>query len=255
MASIDIKYVHIKYMMRSSGDKQMIKSFRFKVETIYSKRRTIEISIQGPDIVLLRVPLRTSAKKINRVIEQKHDWITKHLDSYNQKIVDIPKLLTDQHSEWLFMDKVYYLDIIEDALYKRPIVEFTDQSIVVWTNSKDRPKLKHILIDKYKKELRRYIEGRILYYASSIKKHPKAIRIKSQRTLWGSCSSKMNLNFNCVVSFAPKKVIDYLVVHEMAHLTHMNHSKHFWRLVAINMPDYKEQQRWLKEHNYLLKIN
>jgi predicted metal-dependent hydrolase len=81
------------------------------------------------------------------------------------------------------------------------------------------------------------------------------IRIKGQKTLWGSCSSKGNLNFNWKVAFAPRKVVDYLIIHELSHLRLMNHSKSFWQIVEKYMPEYKTQQKWLKEHNYLLKIH
>lgn len=74
------------------------------------------------------------------------------------------------------------------------------------------------------------------------------ITIRNQRTKWGSCSSKGNLNFNCVLMLAPEWVRDYIVVHELCHLKQMNHSKQFWAEVGHVCPNYKEAKAWLKEN-------
>ena len=72
------------------------------------------------------------------------------------------------------------------------------------------------------------------------------ITVRNQRTRWGSCSSKGNLNFNCLLMLAPPGILDYVVVHELCHRKEMNHSPKFWAEVAKVMPDYKERQKWLR---------
>ena len=74
------------------------------------------------------------------------------------------------------------------------------------------------------------------------------ITIRNQKTRWGSCSSKGNLNFNCLLMLAPDEVVDYVVIHELCHLIEMNHSKAFWKQVEQMMPDYKKHRKWLKDH-------
>lgn len=74
------------------------------------------------------------------------------------------------------------------------------------------------------------------------------ITIRAQHTRWGSCSSRGNLNFNCLLMLAPPDVLDYVVIHELCHRKEMNHSERFWKLVEAEMPDYKEKKKWLKEH-------
>ena len=74
------------------------------------------------------------------------------------------------------------------------------------------------------------------------------ITIRSQKTRWGSCSAKGNLNFNCLLMLAPEEVRDYVVIHELCHRKHMNHSPAFWQAVAKIMPDFAKRRAWLKEH-------
>lgn len=75
-----------------------------------------------------------------------------------------------------------------------------------------------------------------------------AVRVKSQRTLWGSCSRQGNLNFNWRLSLAPCEILDYVVVHELAHRLEMNHSPRFWEVVARHCPDHKTHRRWLRKN-------
>ena len=78
------------------------------------------------------------------------------------------------------------------------------------------------------------------------------VTIRMQRTRWGSCSSKGNLNFNVLLALAPPEVLDYVVVHELCHRKEMNHSPRFWAAVASVLPDYEVQRRWLKKEGAVL---
>ena len=91
-----------------------------------------------------------------------------------------------------------------------------------------------------------YIPNRVAYFADIMHVDYGRITIRNQRTRWGSCSSKGNLNFNCLLMCAPPEVIDYIVVHELCHRKQMNHSKAFWQEVEDMLPDYKVQEKWLK---------
>lgn len=92
------------------------------------------------------------------------------------------------------------------------------------------------------------IPKKVRYYANLMNVQYGKITIRNQKTRWGSCSGKGNLNFNCLLMLAPNEVIDYVVVHELCHLIEMNHSKAFWSQVENVMPNYKIHKQWLKEH-------
>lgn len=92
------------------------------------------------------------------------------------------------------------------------------------------------------------IPGRAAHYAPLVGVTYGRITIRSQRSLWGSCSGKGNLNFNCLLMLTPPEVMDYIVVHELCHRKEMNHSKKFWEEVEKILPDYKSRQRWLKDN-------
>ncbi len=92
------------------------------------------------------------------------------------------------------------------------------------------------------------IPPKVEYYAKRIGVDYGRITIRNQKTRWGSCSSKGNLNFNCLLMQAPEEVLNYVIVHELCHRKEMNHSKNFWQLVEQEMPDYKVHRQWLKDH-------
>lgn len=95
---------------------------------------------------------------------------------------------------------------------------------------------------------RQVLRRRAEYYAGQMQVSYGRIAVKDQKTRWGSCSSKGNLNFNWRLILAPEEVLDYVVVHELAHRREMNHSQQFWQLVESVLPDYRQRKRWLKEN-------
>ena len=96
-------------------------------------------------------------------------------------------------------------------------------------------------------EALKVIPERVEYFAKVIGVTYGKITVRNQKTRWGSCSSKGNLNFNCLLMLAPPEVLDYVVVHDLCHRKQMNHSKAFWLEVEKVLPDYKEVRKWLKE--------
>lgn len=97
-----------------------------------------------------------------------------------------------------------------------------------------------------------YIPERVEYYAKLMGVTYGRITIRNQKTRWGSCSSKGNLNFNCLLMLTPPEVIDSIVVHELCHRKEMNHSERFYAEVFRVFPDYKKWNKWLKENGGMI---
>ncbi len=175
------------------------------IEVIRSKRKTLAIEIRPDMRVIVRAPERISQKEIMRFIEEKQDWIKKHL----AKMYIRAKEIEEQKKE--------------PALTNADIEELCQKALSV-------------------------IPEKVRYYADIMGVTYGRITIRNQKTRWGSCSSRGNLNFNCLLMPAPDKVTDYVVVHELCHLKQMNHSKKFWAEVEKFMPDYKIYKKWLNEN-------
>ena len=111
-------------------------------------------------------------------------------------------------------------------------------------------------IDELAEKALTVIPGKVKYYAKKLGVTYGRITIRNQRTRWGSCSSKGNLNFNCLLMLFPDDVIDSVVVHELCHLKHMDHSAEFYAEVERAFPEYRRCQKWLKEHGggYLRRL-
>ena len=105
---------------------------------------------------------------------------------------------------------------------------------------------------QYRKEARRRITERAAYFAEKMGVDYGRIAIKAAKTRWGSCSARGNLNFHWKLILMPPAILDYVVVHELAHRIEMNHSPRFWTQVERILPDYRERRRWLKENGGLI---
>ena len=103
-------------------------------------------------------------------------------------------------------------------------------------------------IERLREQARKRVTERVRYYAPIIGVTYGQIAIRTQHTRWGSCSSKGNLNFNCLLALVPDEVLDYVVVHELCHRKELNHSAQFWNSVEQTCPNYKALRNWLKHH-------
>ncbi len=120
-------------------------------------------------------------------------------------------------------------------------------------NIKERHRLE-ALEKRYRKVAKEYIPQRVAYFCQFTGGSYEKVVIRDQKTRWGSCSSNKTLSFNYRLMLAPPKILDYVVVHELCHLQHMNHSPDFWNAVEKVLPDYRESRKWLKEHGHTLNM-
>ena len=107
-------------------------------------------------------------------------------------------------------------------------------------------------IDSLKAGAKPIIEEKVRLFADKIGVKYGKITIRNQKTRYGSCTAKGNLNFNCLIMLMPEEIIDYVIVHELCHIKEMNHSRRFWNEVESILPDYKERRKWLKLNGNIL---
>lgn len=227
-----------------------METLHFMGETIQyrvvkSKRKTVTITVR-PKEIIVRTPLNLSNQTVKELVMKKASWIIKkRSEMKNRENTDIDRTIES--------GKVIYFRGSKKTLNLQKQygicsnVEMTETHLhIVFDPLQEEPK--EILEHWLRKEAGERITKRVLYYQSMYEfgKVPNRICIKDQKTRWGSCSSKNNLNFNYRLILAPDSVLDYVVVHELCHLKYMNHSKEFWNFVASIMPDYRKHQEWLR---------
>ncbi|OGZ70732.1 MAG: hypothetical protein A3F47_00420 [Candidatus Staskawiczbacteria bacterium RIFCSPHIGHO2_12_FULL_38_11] len=115
---------------------------------------------------------------------------------------------------------------------------------IVWRRVYPRKNKKEY--QKYKEAARALVKNRITHYNTLYRFNVNRIAIKNSKTRWGSCSKKGNLNFNYKIALLPLELADYVIVHELCHLGEFNHSKKFWHLVSLTIPDYKKLKKRFK---------
>ena len=190
--------------------------------------QTLTISYDGTVYELPYTVIKSKRKTCSISINEDASIIFRvPLRTGNRQIMQ----LAEEKSHWII---THYLKIRENI------------------NSKPHSDLSEIqrkaLESRYKEAARSYIPKRAAYYNTITGGTYKRISIRDQKTRWGSCSSKGTLSFNWRLMLAPPAILDYVVVHELCHLTHMNHSKAFWQAVEAAYPDYRNARKWLKEH-------
>lgn len=224
----------------------------FTVE--YRKRKTLEIRIEPPDNISVIAPKRASEKDILRVVETKANWIVKKLS----ELKEIEKLKKNKEyvngESFMYLGRNYSLEIIIDDTVSKPITKLYQGKFYIATNTRDQDKLKESMkIWYYDKSLEKTLE-RVEHFQSYFSVKPNSIKVKEQKKRWGSCTSKRDILINWRISMAPADVLDYLVVHEMCHMVHMNHSSDFWNLVERIIPDYKSRRNWLRKYGIMLNL-
>lgn len=217
-----------------------------------SRRKTVAISI-GTDLkILVKAPLQASAEEIQSIVEKKAGWILKKREELaNCQEKKESRELTE--GKWLlFQGEAYALRIAAKEQNRQresdSSVEISGRTIIVYAKKEIETEVRRNLLEWYYEMARQWICRRTAYYNRELQEPINRICIKDQKSRWGSCSSKRNLNFNWRIIMAPPEVADYVVVHEMCHLRHLNHSSEFWAEVAGILPDYKVRRQWLRAH-------
>lgn len=216
---------------------------------IRSRRKTTEVRIEGSGDVILRVPQRASEKQIRQVLEEKAQWISRKREEAIRKAQRaVP--MTDG-KQITVCGQTYAITVIEEDR-KQAVVSAQDDKLVIRTACLKPDFIEDCVRSWCRKAARPIIYLKVEAYARRLGVTYGRVSIKEQKSRWGSCSSKGNLNFNWKLVLAPPEILDYVVVHELCHLKEMNHSPAFWELVEQIVPDYKEKRKWLKDNGSML---
>jgi len=213
---------------------------------IRTRRKTIGLQITNDARLIVRAPLFASEDYIQKLIARKASWILSKQEYFKQrqgKLV-VRKFLPGE--EFMFLGQRYTLQAEED-LPKAVVLDGALKiSSMVIANARDH-------IERwYKARALEHITARVESFAGMTGLKYQSIRINSATTRWGSCGYQDSLNFTWRLIMAPPRVVDYVVVHELMHLKQKNHSRRFWAEVAGMVPDYKEDERWLKQNSHLM---
>ncbi len=182
---------------------------------------------------------------INRFLSEKQSWILTHLKSQELRRAQQPAFQFQPGNQLTLLGTDYQI-IIQDTQDIRPRVILDAPNLVIATplaHPKNAEKFFHTWLDRF---VIKTITDRVDFYATQNNLSYHKITIKNQQSLWGSCSAKQNLNFSKRLIQLPMEMIDYVVCHELAHLTHMNHSPKFWNQVALYFPNYKRVRRHMR---------
>jgi predicted metal-dependent hydrolase len=133
-------------------------------------------------------------------------------------------------------------------------VVVVDNRLVVTSPAEDDQVVRPILETWYRSQAKKHFETRLPLLADLVDRDVQRVSIRSQRSRWGSCSSRKTISLNWRLIMAPDWVSDYVIYHELAHLTHMNHSPRFWHLLNSYHNEVKEAEKWLRDHHKLLEF-
>jgi predicted metal-dependent hydrolase len=223
-----------------------------QIEIKYEKRKTLALTIGKTGTVIIKAPLGLKTETIYNFIEQKQRWINEKLHA---------RLLIEEkyHSVMDYTHALYLGNMFPVILNLTKVTQIKDNALSVCVKiAKDDKDLNAKVIAGIKRWLRsrakEYIEGRLIYIAAHTGLKYKSYKLVNTRGRWGACKSNGELNFNWRLIMMPPLIIDYLIVHELSHLKHMNHSKQFWQLVESIIPDFAELRKTLKELSFITDL-
>jgi len=215
---------------------------------IRSGRKTISIYVEPDGNVLIRAPKKISEKQINAFVDLKRYWIYKSIAEFEELNKTKVNRQIINGEGYLFMGKSYRLKI--NGNNKDPLS--LDHGYFILNEDK-MDKARQCFIDFYREHGKDYISQRVKYFKKRLGVEPDDVRVMDLKTRWAS-RGKKNLNFNWKVMLAPMSIIDYVVVHELAHYLKEDHSPAFWEIVESIMLDYQEKKEWLRLNGANLDI-
>lgn len=226
----------------------------FTYEVLRSRRKTADIVIERDGAIVVRAPHTATDKQIADIVKAKHYWIYKALAEWRE--LNATKVLREFKSGegFLYLGRAYRLSLtseqdaplqLKNGLFslRRDLADDSDD-----TTAKEAFKAYYTAKGKTR------IKDRVAYYAPKIGVTPKSVDVRDLGNRWASCSPSGKLAFHWKCMMAPLTIIDYIVVHELCHFHHRDHTDAFWNEVDKVLPDYHERKEWLRRHGAGLDV-
>jgi len=230
----------------ASSNKRRYKDYEYTL--IRAKRISIELRINNGSIEV-RAPYFYSKKDVDEFVASREKWIIKHLEQSTQQANDRKSFSLDYGDTVYLFGEPHVLKESEDKGWiKHGFTDcLFDDEILYLRPGLTPEQIKQTCIRIYRTMAAGHCIPRTHELAKIMSVTPGNIRISNAKSRWGSCSSKGSINYPWRLMMADDDAIDYLIVHELAHLIEMNHSKKFWSIVERYIPDYRERQKRLKQ--------
>ena len=213
-----------------------------KYNLIRSNRKTLAIYIKNGE-VQVRAPLKMTDDVIEKFVLSKENWIVTKVSQSNERKLQRESFALNYGSLILYRGKEYPI-----VLSEKNRAGFDGERFFMPPGLTPE-QIKTACIKLYLILAKQHLTERTHLLSKQMLSAPNTIKINGAKTRWGSCSSKKNINYSWRIIMADDEIIDYIIVHELAHLTEMNHSKKFWAVVASVLPNYRELNKKLKNFN------
>ena len=231
------------------------KAIAYRVRTSKrAKRISVRYSLGGGLEVVYPSGSRLPAPAA--LLHERRDWVLSAIDKFSDARAKLPQRQYREGESFLFRGARYQLKLEKDAARRRIAVRLHDEFLMLLLPEIglkiDAGLARSAVESFYRGQAKAYLPARARELAETHGFKFEKARVKNQKTRWGSCSAKGNINLNLRLMMAPNAAIDYVIIHELCHLRELNHSPAFWALVASCCPDFRHWRAWFKENGPLL---
>jgi len=202
--------------------------------------------------VIVQTPYHTAKSEIDHLIEAKKSWLHKRLYEHRERKRGDKSFIGGE--AFLYLGDSYPLFVIDaggDDVQTPPLA-LSERFFLLRRDHASEAR--RLFVEWYRDRALKHIRERVLHFSSALDSFPRGVRISNATCRWGSCSADNRLFFSWRLVMAPPQVIDYVVLHEFAHMHEKNHSRRFWNIMETVLPDYNHYKRWLRENGHLLTV-
>ncbi|PSL42991.1 hypothetical protein B0H94_11274 [Salsuginibacillus halophilus] len=219
---------------------------------VQSERKDIKIAVDLVNGVVVYTPDHVAEDQLNQVLHQKAPWITQKLEELNEVQTAVAPKEFVSGEKLPYLGRHYRLKVLKEPVQRASIQlkqgRFIAEVPQTWTQNQIEEALESKLITWYRHHGCKKVQARANYYQSLLGVTAQSLQLKTQDKRWGTCTSNGDIYINWRIVMAPMHVVDYVIVHELAHLLVPEHSEKFWQLVKSILPEYETSKEWLRVH-------